>query len=69
MHILEDLSVLVLFHCLKFVFWINGKLCSCIECGLTLKHIRDMTRTYSQMQHTDKYSEHSSTIWPVWPNG
>ena len=28
-----------------------------------------MTRTYSQMHHTGKYSEHSSIIWPVWPNG
>ena len=40
-----------------------------IECGFTLKRIRDMTRTYSQMHRTDKYSEHSSVIWPVWPNG
>ena len=40
-----------------------------IECGFTLKCKRDMTRTYSQMHHrTDKYSEHSSIIWPVWPN-
>ena len=27
-----------------------------------------MTRC-SQMHRTDKYSEHSSIIWPVWPNG
>ena len=40
-----------------------------IECGFTLKHVRDMTRTYGQMHRTDKYSEHSSIIWPVWPNG
>ena len=40
-----------------------------VECGFTLKCMRDMTRTYSQMHHTDKYSEHSSIIWPVWPNG
>ena len=40
-----------------------------VECGFTLKCIRDMTRTYSQMHHTDKYPEHSSIIWPVWPNG
>ena len=40
-----------------------------VECGFTLKCIRDMTRTYSQMHHTDKYSEHSSITWPVWPNG
>ena len=40
-----------------------------IKCGFTLKCVRDMTRTYSQMHRTDKYSEHSSIIWPVWPNG
>ena len=40
-----------------------------IECGFTLKRVRDMIRTYSQMHRTDKYSEHSSIIWPVWPNG
>ena len=40
-----------------------------IECGFTLKRVRDMTRTYSQMHRTGKYSEHSSIIWPVWPNG
>ena len=28
-----------------------------------------MIRTYSQMHRTDKYSQHSSIIWPVWPNG
>ena len=33
-----------------------------IECGLTLKRVRDMARTYSQMQRRDKYSEHSSII-------
>ena len=27
-----------------------------------------MTRTYNQMHRTDKYSEHSSTIWQVRPN-
>ena len=40
-----------------------------VECGFTLKRVRDMTRTYSQMHRTDKYSEHSSIIWPVRPNG
>ena len=40
-----------------------------IECGFTLKRVRDMTRTYSQKHRTDKYSEHSSIIWSVWPNG
>ena len=32
-------------------------------------YVRDMIRTYSQMHRTDKYSEHSSIIWPVWLNG
>ena len=29
-----------------------------------------MKRTHSQMQmqHTDKFSQHSSVIWPVWLN-
>ena len=39
------------------------------ECGFTLKRVRDMTRTYSQMHCTDKYSEQSSIIWPVCRNG
>ena len=33
------------------------------ECIFTLKRVRYLTRTYSQMHRTDKYSEHS------WPNG
>ena len=37
-----------------------------IECGFTLKRICDMIRTYSQMHCTDKCSQHSSIIWPVW---
>ena len=40
-----------------------------IECGLTLKRLRDMTRACSQMHLTDRYSQHSSTIWPFWLNG
>ena len=50
------------------------------EGGLTLKHIGDTIRTYSQMHHTDNFSQHSSIIlaslakWlsqmveSVWPN-
>ena len=37
-----------------------------IECGFALKRERGMIRTYSQMHRTDKYSQHSSIIWPVW---
>ena len=40
-----------------------------VECGFTLKLVRDMIKTYNQRQRKDKYSEHSSIIWPVWPNG
>ena len=36
-----------------------------VECGFTLKPVRDMIRTYSQMHCTDKYSQHSSIIWSV----
>ena len=27
-----------------------------VECGFTLKHVRDIIRTYSQMHCTEKYS-------------
>ena len=33
-----------------------------IECEFTLKCIREMVRTYSQLNHTDNYSQHSSII-------
>ena len=36
-----------------------------IECGFTLKDVRDMTKTYSQIHRTYKYSQVSSMIWPV----
>ena len=40
-----------------------------IEYGFTLKHVRDMIIIYSQMHRTNKYSQRSSIIWPVWLNG
>ena len=40
-----------------------------VEGGFTLKLVRDMIKTYNQMHRTDKYWQHSSIIWPVWPNG
>ena len=40
-----------------------------IECGFTLKRVRDMTKRYSQMHRADKYSENSTIILSVWPNG
>ena len=33
-----------------------------LECGFTLKRVRDMMKTYSQMHRTDKDSQHSSII-------
>ena len=38
-------------------------------CRVTLKFVCDMRITYCQMHRTDKYSQHSSIIWPVWLNG
>ena len=40
-----------------------------VECAFTLKLVRDMIITYSQMHCTDKYSQHSSMIWLAWLNG
>ena len=40
-----------------------------IECGFTLKIVRDMIITYRQMHRTDNYSQYSSVIWSVLPNG
>ena len=37
-----------------------------IECGFTLKCVREMTRTYIQMHRTDKYSQILGR--PVWIN-
>ena len=48
-------------HLAKLVKWLSS--------GFTLKHLHDMIRTCSQMHHADKYSQHSSVIWPVWLNG
>ena len=40
-----------------------------IECGFTMKRVRDMIRAYSQMDRIDKYSQQNSIIWSVWLNG
>ena len=40
-----------------------------IECGLTVKSVRDMTKTYSEMYSTDKYSQKGPIIWWSWLNG
>ena len=34
--------------------------------GLTLKQMRDMMGTYSQMPQADNYSQYSLIIWLVW---
>ena len=36
------------------------------DCMFLSYHARQM---YCQMHHTDKHSQHNSTIWPVWLNG
>ena len=36
---------------------------------ITLEGVHDMIRTCSQLHRTNKYSEHSSIIWSVWPYG
>ena len=40
-----------------------------IEYGFIVKLERHMTKTYSLMHGRDMYSEESSIIWPLWPNG
>ena len=45
--------------------WHSGK----YRVWFTLKCVRDMARTFSQMHHTDNYSQHSSINWLSWPNG
>ena len=40
-----------------------------IECGFTMKRVRDMIRAYSQMHRIDKYSQQNSIIWSVSING
>ena len=40
-----------------------------IGCEFTIKCVRDMTITYSQLQSADKYSQLSSVIWSVCANG
>ena len=56
------------------VLVLNGLFLVFIFISLFYVRVSDMTRTYSQMHRTDKYSEHSSVISknnirPVWPNG
>ena len=42
------------------------------KCRLTLCdmiHVCDMIQKDSKLHHTDKYSQHSLIIWPIWLNG
>ena len=43
-------------HLAKLAKWLTSR--------FTLKRVRYMTRTHSQMHRTDKYSQHSSITWP-----
>ena len=45
-----------------------GQIHANIKCEFNLICVRDMITTYSQMHHTDNYSQHSSMIWSVCPN-
>ena len=40
-----------------------------IECTFTMKYVRDLIITYSQMHPRDKYSQLTSIIWSLWRNG
>ena len=62
------------FYHVTYVFQGESTLCSCLnvkelKCGFTLKRVGGTIKTYSQMHRTDKYSQHSSIIWPAWLNG
>ena len=56
-------------HLVSVAKWLSVCLLATTECGFTFKFVRDMTRTYSQMDREDKYSQHSSIIWSLWSNG
>ena len=53
------------------LFWSRSSLTfrQTIECGISLKLVRDMIIIYSQMYRTEKYSQRSSIVLPVWLNG
>ena len=51
---------------LKFLALTISSLKLSLICRFTLKRVRDMIITYSQIYRTDKYSQYSSNIWSVW---
>ena len=55
-------------HLVSVAKWLSVCLLATTEWGFTFKFVRDMTRTYSQMESADEYSQHSSIIWSVWSN-
>ena len=52
-------------HSGNYEVWLHSDIQATLECGFTLKRVRNMIRTDSQMHRTDKYSQDSSIIWPV----
>ena len=68
------LWVQMLLLSLKFqilrLFWARSCLAfRQLECRFTLKRLLHMIITYSQLHYTNKYSQHSSIICPLWLNG
>ena len=56
--------------CILVKFWIEKGTFKMAAQNFDIQiSVHDMIRTYSQMHRTDKYSQHSSIIWPVWLNG
>ena len=47
--------------------WYSGN--TTAECGFTLKHVRDMIRTYSQIHCTDKCPQPCTIVCKGWLNG
>ena len=71
LYIFHDFYDCMFYHVTN-TFQSESTLYSCmnvaIECVFTLKRVRDIIRTYNQVHRTDKYSQQSSIIWPVWLN-
>ena len=61
-----------LYSCLnvkELLAWNWYKIWNLSDCSWTQIQVCDMIRKYSNMHSTNKYSQHSSIIWPVWLNG
>ena len=58
--------------CVESTYLYGAFDCMFLSCHVHVSeriHTLCMTRSYSQIHHTDKYSQYSSIIWPVWLNG